>query len=406
MRIRERDLKLFKSLYDNRIYAAGQIKRGFYGNMPYGYSRIRELKKHGYLDSKAYVEGRKKVTAVYWVTNKAINELEIKNPRDANKNKITDKYSAGRQIIINEVHVRLRQYEYKEIENNDEEYTWEWMDSRETKEYFNINRGDIISGSLFNNKTNEKYAIYVAGITKDIKKNVERHQGEIYRHNVLRDNIILCDHPEAFKQFRQIAPNGGSLRVLPYDEGIALIYNLLSQEDNIKALFSEVMQIENSTIKTNRTIFCTHKSNNINLVELLTNDIVMQNNIKKLYIADKKQEPLNIICWDTQVKEIKTWAKDERISIYPIAWSNSPLLQNVDENYKLISKPTKLPESKKKKMVGATVPPDLYQYIEQNKEQTQATTSDIINKALEFYKQHHPVEFNFKESDETDVDAK
>lgn len=397
MGLPERDIAFLKELYKNKIFGAGQIKKGYYGNMSYGYNRIRKLKKLGYLDSEPYVEGRQKMTEVYWITNKGIAEVEIDNPREAYKNKPSDKYATYRQLLINDVPVNFRHLENQNNKNLHNNYTWDWLDSRETKESFSINRGDIISGSLYNNNTGERYAVYVPGSTQDEEKQIERHRNEIDRHNVLRDNIIFCTTTNLFKQFRKMRPAGRSLKVLPFNEGIALMYNLLTEQNQLLELYSKEMQINKNDIAECPTIFSTHKAGNIHLVELLSNDTVMQNNIAKIYMTNKTQAPLNVLCWDTQLKEIKFWTNDERIKLFPLKWIGSPLFKGTDSSYRQLGRTRKLPESEKWKHIGARVPPDLYLFIETVKNHKETTISSIVTEALKnsvLYKQYLNGEFN------------
>lgn len=397
MELKERDIIFLKELYKNRIFGAGQAKRGYYGNMDYGYKRIRVLRELGYLDSEPYVEGRQKITEVYWITNKGIAELNLTNPRESHKNKPEDRYTTGRQLLINEIPVRFRHLENQKFKSNNREYIWKWLDSRETKEEYNINRGDIISGSLHNKYTSEEYAVYVPGATQNDEKQIEKHRSEVDRHAVLRNNIIFCTTAETFNKYRKMNPAGGSLKVLPFDEGIALIYNLLTEPEKLLELFSTEMHIEKTDIIENPTIFSTHIAGKQHLVELLTNDIVMQGNIAKVYLKNKKLPPLHILCWDTQLRDIKTWTHDERIKLYPLKWVNNPLFNGIDRSYRLLGRTRKLPDDKKKKHIGAKVPPELYAFIETVKNSTDKSISEILTDVLyesDLYKKYQDGNFS------------
>ncbi len=146
----------------------------------------------------------------------------------------------GRQLRINEVFIQLRQLEYI---NGVETNVWEWVDSRKTKDTESINRGDIISGKLYNRETRAKYAVYVPGTVQTDEKLIDRHISEIDRHITMRDNIIPCTSAELFNKFRKVAPAGGSMRVLPFNVGIALTYNLLTREEIIIDSFAKEMNL-------------------------------------------------------------------------------------------------------------------------------------------------------------------
>ncbi len=387
MTLQERDINFLNNLYKNKVYGAGQAKRAYYGNMPFGYNRLRELKKEGYIDSKPYVEGRQKITEVYWITNKGIAELNTKNPRESHKNKPEDKYLMGRQLLINEIHIRLKQLENQ----NQTESVWLWTDSRETKENKSMNRGDIISGSLCNQLTKTEYAIYVPGTIQNDGKMIARHQTEIDRHNTLRNNMIFCTTADIFNRFRKMIPAGRSMMVLPFDEGIALTYNLLTKREQLIDLFSSVMQIDKDDIKENSTIISTHKAGNLHLVELLTNDIVLQDNITKLYLTDKKQDSLYVLCWDTQLKDLQSWTNDVRVKLFPLQWANNPLFNGVDRSYRQIGRTRKLAKDEKCKSISTRLPPAELRILENIKKQTSMTTSDILLEAFRqspLYKQY------------------
>jgi len=335
MIITERDKKMLKELYEIRALGAGQIKRAFYEGNGYGYNRIRQLHKNGYLDGKPFVEGRKKVTQVYWVTNKAIKEVGIPDARAANKNKPQNHFLMKRQLLINEVYVRIRQLEEKnQLEAGS---IWEWRDSRylKTSSLGDINRGDTISAGLLNKTTGEIYGVYLPGRTVNDAEQLEKLQAEIDRHKSLRNNIIFCTDEELFKTYSTIKPTGRSLKIMPHLSGINIFYNLYTAEDALKKAYSEYLGIKLEDIRNETMPFATHSTDEYYLTEYLTGDIMIKFCIRNMYMLDKgsnKHNPLKILCWDFQVKELSTWASDEKIELCPITFQKSEIGAGIEIN--------------------------------------------------------------------------
>lgn len=360
----ERDLLILAEIYNNRVMGASQIRRAYFGNMLYAYNRIKKLEKMGYLCGKPVLEGRRKLTEAYYVTDKGISCITVKNPRQSNKNRPNNQFQIKRQLAINEVLVRIIQLENK-TGRFAEEQVWQWIEARETKEKFNMNRGDIISGCLVNKVTGSKYGVYVPIETQNIDSLLKRYHTEMCRHILIRDNIVLCSTPELFKAYRNMDTIGGSIRVLPFEQGINLIWNLLTDNEKIKSLYETEMHIPRDTITVDKSnLFASHRTEDCLLVELLTNDISRMCFIHKYYRASKEL-PLKILCWDTQADIIRSWNKLEGITLYPVKWNNNAFLEGVENEYRsgITYKKPKTENSQSKIPISLSLPDEMWSFL-------------------------------------------
>lgn len=191
IKLKDRDKKLLRELYDLRILSAKQIVRLYHGNSHYGYNRIRGLQDIGdYLGSRPLTLGRKKITQYYFVTEKAIRELEIENPRQMTKKQIKDKYLVERQLSINEVYITLMQQQ-----QNGGVDIWKGEERREAKKSYGFNPNDLIAGVLTNKENGRKYGICLSSKQADMDDLLSRMQKELDRHFAIRENIISPHNP-------------------------------------------------------------------------------------------------------------------------------------------------------------------------------------------------------------------
>lgn len=387
---------MFKDIYDMKLLSANQIARAYYKNSNYGYRRIRELFKEGYLYSKPLVIGRKKVTQYYFLTEKAIREAEIENPRKAHKNFIKSKYMVERQIAINEIYISLIQAHKQYNQPN----IWQWEDSRASKANYEYNRGSLIAGVLTNTKTNMKYNIYLPNKRKDMHELSEKIHKEVDKNSVIRNNIVLCTNREIFQHYiNNMKFAGRNMMVLPHAEGINFIYNALCDYDAwLENVIRDILPPPAPTPRPREKHrppitdsltreylpHADYSTNDYFIAEMLSTDLVKLHFIDQYSTDYKSDKPLKIICWDTQLKSfLKNRIKNTNnmISYYPLQWSNSYMLNSIDKSYVYEPKITeKLNAKEKTRTISVALSPKIFEYLK--KKYPKGTRSQYIQNLI------------------------
>lgn len=366
IKLTESDKMLMIDLYNIRLLSANQIAKTYYNNVNYGYNRTRQLFHEGYLTGKPLVVDRLKQTQCYYVTDKGIRELDIKNPRKANKNFIKNKYLVERQIAINEVYIGLKHaHRLSGIPN-----IWKWEDSRETKINYNMNRGSLIAGVLTNTKTKTRYNIYLPNMRLDMLELSDKIYNEADHNTEIRDNIILCTTREIFQHYlsKKVKYAGRSMMILPHTEGINFIYNaLFDYESWLREIIKDVLKQSPAEMERVYLPFADYKATDHYIIEMLSVDITKLHFIAQYSTDYKSDRPIKVICWDTQLKTLfnnRIKNTNGLIEYYPISWAGSYMLNTIDTDKIYVPKTVEnLKPEEKAKVFSLSLPPEIWEYL-------------------------------------------
>lgn len=239
-------------VYENRAITLEQLSRKLNRTMNGIYCKVNRLQKAGLLEtesvtrSKGYGEVHKQGKYVY-ITDKGITVLKNEGynfkeePRRAKQIKPTRSQLAY-VILSNEISFELNGVQ------------WEFLNSRDAKQYLNRRTNELLDGLIRSKETGELYGIYITLPiqTKD-KTPSERYTGmlstELTIHyeqmnsntpdKNLNQYIFFCKDIEWYRHLIKHIPTIGkgsflskvkSIRVLPFETGKYLLKTLAKNE--------------------------------------------------------------------------------------------------------------------------------------------------------------------------------
>jgi len=147
----ELDIAILKDLYDYRVLTHQQIKKVHFPNSSYSHKKIHLLREAGYLKTKPFLVKGQKRGAMYFISDDGINALleegVIDHPRKAQDNR-----PENRQLpLLVEIH---KLYEELTL------YGWKFIESRDIKRHYQMNRNAYIMGGL-RSKDGRMYGVYL-----------------------------------------------------------------------------------------------------------------------------------------------------------------------------------------------------------------------------------------------------
>jgi hypothetical protein len=317
--------------------SAAQISTLHYGGS-YGYKRIKNLEEAGYLCSKAFTIGRRKVTQYYYLTQKSLGCIG-KDAENIELLKIRSKILVERHLMINEFVIRLNL-----IEQENGSDIWNWIGSREAKKLFNLYARDNIAGLLENKDTGQCFGVYFLMIPKcvdneEVNKKVINEQGhiktvkaskkspkeiystmfgeiekEIDRNFKIDRNIIICETEEGLNvirrhygglksQSRNIRdafhnPPGKSMLTIGLNKAAQVLYNLQVSKEKLKNSFDTILKIKGYNIEICEAVevFADFESEGYFIKDLFLIDLVALRHLKEYLSKNRIQKQVLILC--------------------------------------------------------------------------------------------------------------
>lgn len=203
----DRDKDVLTNLYNLGAMNMDQIcDICFVNSHAYGRKRIYELKKRELIFRVK--------NGCYRITGKGIGELEFKSSTTPAR-KLFNPLSIDRRIRLSEIAKTLHNY------------NWNFLGSRLVKADYNLNRGCLIEGILFNKITKEQYIIYLLN-KNPLRKTIRKIKSEVSKmcRIGLCNVIIFCLCEDGYNSFMDnssygancvhLLPHGYALVVLPY----------------------------------------------------------------------------------------------------------------------------------------------------------------------------------------------
>lgn len=284
------DMNLLYEIYKYRVLSTAQIaKIGNLGNW-YVYKKISFLRELGYLYSEQitgnYIPNQRRQGSYHRISGKGISLLR--------KNGYLVSYTAD------ELKVAKHRLPYL-LTANDlviplKDNRWEFRDSREVKNFMDLNRGDMYQGILTNPNNDKEYTLYVF-LRKVQANTLERVKQEIMRNPF--ENVLVITRGESsfnsiINSFTGVDKNdklikGGSVKVLPFR--FAQTYLTISNDNkNRHEQFLNELGIEIVADSSNKNLFETnvqfdyvvrHNGELKYFVDLLDNDLMKMHEIKR-----------------------------------------------------------------------------------------------------------------------------
>lgn len=233
--IQERDLAILYDLYRYRVLTTDQIKRKYFSDSKYYVNRkLNMLRNSGWIStfSVSRNDGRKG-RAHHRLTDRGINVLKVHGysiKRKAFDLLVTDE-SLPYLIEANNIMVELSPHD------------WKMRDSRETKERYNMNRGDQMHGTLLSpNGTEYGFFVLEKGT---LDKNMAKVVQEIWATSEgLTHFIIFAKGMDSIRHFversrEQKLVTSGSLCVMDLAFGIEYLQSRLSDKRSFKRIFQD-----------------------------------------------------------------------------------------------------------------------------------------------------------------------
>ncbi len=387
--LKDRDLRLLSDIYYNRAFTAKQIARLYYDDSKYGYKRIKQLEDAGYLGSTPLLDGIKKVTQYYWITDKGISLLNIKDARRAQKNIPKSQFHAKVLLAVNEIYITLMS-----IQQNTNTDRWTWEESRELKVKYKFNQGDMISAVLTSKIDGKKYGVYVPHAQSDMKKLAQKIKNEIEKHVNLKDNLIFCTTKELFRHMQYYMPGTGStLRILPHGPGINLVHNVLYDYSNwSRDVLQKYSNMPPQAVNKG-LLFADYADDDFYYAELLTLDNVKMKYLKRYAHDDKFPNPIKVLCWDTQEEQLRKMfeprsnEEPNKLNLTVLDFDNNEYYTGVVKNQAYTVKKIQKPKTTNELMTITTisVTPEMSKFLESLPPNEK---SAFVRKAIEATKEY------------------
>ncbi len=362
LRITDNDYKLLNDLYNYRCLTSAQISNAYYAHKDY--RRAKALEKSGYLESAPVLEGIRKTTRVYWLTQKAIELLDIPNKRKASRNAphAAAKYSAevdqviNRFIDINNLPIHLK------VSSPDN--TWTWIDSREFKaQHPNVNRNSLIAGKLIH-ANGKEYHVYIPDTLGALAIENQFHsivnELHVWRtKQISRDNLIFCHDMEMYNMYKKKLYENDKLRMnagsgtylIPRTAQMINIINNLSADYNgeVAKMIHLLTGDDSADIQRYHHEAATHKNIKTGrlYLEILSMPATPATRLSN-YIGLHNAQPIHVIMWGAQVDELNKnlpyydpEVGHRNLVMHPTSHKESHLAKPPIENAPEIIKPKK-----------------------------------------------------------------
>ncbi|WP_139490064.1 replication-relaxation family protein [Brevibacillus dissolubilis] len=293
MKGKQRDDELLMALYEYRGLTVKQIKEVFYSDSTcYVYRRMHLLKKQGLVESQPIIGERgKKVGAFYYLTEKGLDRLEqqglIERTRRARENK-----PSGRRLpyIVsrNELYTQLSPY------------GWKFVDGRDYKAQYQMNRGAMLKGGLIRSDGKE-YAVYI--LEKNTReKTIKRMVNEI-NNSRLTNLFIFCHSQDVYNRIKQEDIRQMEVNLLPFQRGIKLLRRFHSEEEWLKLFrrYGEVIPVQNKFL-FGKYLIRTSDGRELYLCNCLLNDVQALNWLLRYTYERYRQDGRGVLLlkWEGQ----------------------------------------------------------------------------------------------------------
>jgi len=217
-KLKERDLQLFRDLYFLRTLTTQQINRLYFqSSADYVYRKITWYVKNGYLTREPLVneKGRRETKCLY-LTDKAIAEL-IENGllpvhvREARRNR--DGRYRRRAVEIAEIHIGVVGT------------SWTFIEGREIKHRYSLDRSSILCGALRDEKGFEHVTYLIESDYPEAFPNFVMDEIRKLSYGGIKRVVLFFKDPQRERDFHDLPTVLESYMRLPYVGGPQILSN-------------------------------------------------------------------------------------------------------------------------------------------------------------------------------------
>lgn len=316
----ERDFNLLLDIFNYRMLTINQINKLHFGNrdnIRYIYLKMHLLKKEGLITTQPIIGDRgRKIAAAYLLTDKGISFLYANN-------------LISHKMRAKELRAEYHQLQYI-IDANDlyaelKHHGWKVLDSRATKRKYNINRANLIQGSL-TDVSGVEYGFYTLSHNPE-ELTVVKILNEI-NNSQLKNILVFCKSQEAYKLFvdklKELKiTTSGVLGVLPFVNA-PIILKKIKQESDIVEYITNVDKVIKMTERRGFTRYLIVQNGEERyLANYLYGDQMLLYTLYNYYSTDTYQKDgrkVTLLAWKGQDAELrKIFINHPHIQIETIA---------------------------------------------------------------------------------------
>lgn len=307
-----RDLNILGDIYRVKTLTLNQIARIHFRTFPYAKKRMNILYNEGYLHKKPLIKDQGGKRGVcYYISEKGLDAIEVVSTVPAMR--MVDGTQQPYRVNINEIFVSIATSGWP---------NWIWLDSREVKSEFKLNRSLKISGAIQEVKTSENelesmptYGVYF--IPNDsAEKYVIEVKREIARNSdssLLNKYIIFFEGDKEGKTNKNYINFGTdklgafSLMKLPYKLGLKLIPLLGPNGEGVNLITKyllDTLPVKSDKITTFTDQKIIYNQEEYYFVELLTNDLAKRYYLQQYTQGEADRNVLALV-FEHQLQEYK-----------------------------------------------------------------------------------------------------
>lgn len=277
MELRDKELMLLEDIYKCITMTLKQIHAAYYGdlNIKRFYRLMESLEKKGLIKKTPYISGGCKRSACVYLTDSGLKTLNKKGrARD-----IIDLRQQNFRVDMAEIYLKLKPH------------GWDWLNSRQAKREYNLNRNNKLVGIL---RGEYDYAVYFFTGKKARDATVEQVKSEIERNlaHGLRNAIVFYRGEGIPQQFGRNFCGASRLLLLPYPHGLKILAKVFTPG----AILDYASVLGGKPVDRVETIldlfaeYLVHQGNRVHyLTELLTNDLARQYHLENYSLQRAKE---------------------------------------------------------------------------------------------------------------------
>jgi hypothetical protein len=318
----KRDIEILNGLAKTKMLTVDQIKRLHFESKGYGYTRMKQLERAGYVTSRPHVivgVGRKKGTC-YYLTKEG---FALIGKQHYNPSRLIEPRKHDYREKVSELYVQLTPC------------GWEYTGSSEIKDNYNLNRNTKIACMLTRinphiRKGEDRFAVYLLN-KNPLEDTIVKIQSELTRNEKdINCAIVLHLGDERDVKYKtekdkivQWTEHLGMYRlhVMQYKKGIQLLKNMVDPDYILNPPFSTAIEeIGAKYLGPEYGLFSNHiveyGGKTCHLTELVSNNLTDVYHLKKYSVkeAKTKKRPVVIL---VPANEIDYWRELFNKKTYP-----------------------------------------------------------------------------------------
>lgn len=244
-RITERDLRILYDLYRFKVMSGEQLRRLYFGDhVAYTYRKLYIMKNSGWIGSRKIVREMSdggRIGAIYYITDRGLRVLRehgvIDDERVEAKDLRIKKENVGSYLDFGDLYMELRKSGYT------------FIDSRQLKKKYNMERGDLYKGAIIDRDSNEYFVYIIRDRARE--STLKRILGEVGKSSSEAPswrNLILFRGMNSYDEFLELLDSHvvTSACLMPYGFAIKYLKNYQGEQHFVKIItkYGEVRENE------------------------------------------------------------------------------------------------------------------------------------------------------------------